>query len=83
MGKQILATKLPRVRKLKKVRLLLGQLLALELPHIHEAGRRGIAAVQAMQGDTDAQADCKTLGEYVLRAGEDTQMCHRGSLDRW
>ena len=67
---RIVNTKLPRVRKLAKVRTLLEQLLALEPPHIVEQARRGIAVIQTMRGDTDALAECTTFGQYVLKAGE-------------
>ena len=68
---RILNAKLPPKRKLKKVRILLDQLLALELEGISEQGRRGFAVVQAMQNDTDVLAECKTFAEYVLKAGEE------------
>ena len=69
-ARQILATKLPPKRKLKKVRVLLDELLALNL-YIHEPGRLGIDAVQALQTDTDDFAGRMTFEQYVLKAGEE------------
>jgi hypothetical protein len=69
---RIVNTKLPRVRKLAKVRTLLEQLLALEPPHIAEQARRGIAVIQTMRGDTDSLAACTTFGQYVLKASEES-----------
>jgi hypothetical protein len=70
-ARQILLTKLPNKRKLKKVRALLDEFLALNLD-INEPGRRGIEAVQAVQTDTDLFADCQTFEQYVLRAGQES-----------
>jgi hypothetical protein len=68
-GRDILDTRLPKVRKLKAVKPLAQEFLTCQ-PTIKEQGRQAIDYILAMSQDDPQFADCATVMQYLLKATE-------------
>ena len=68
-GREIHGTRLPKVRKLRKMILLLDELLTCQ-PTINEQGPQAIAFIRTMTRDDSRFADCATFMQYIAQANE-------------
>ena len=68
-GRDILRTRLPKVRKLKAMTALIDELLTCQ-PTINEQGQHAIAFIRAMSHDDPQYADCTTFARYIEKTKE-------------